>query len=74
MNTESAFSMIKRLFPGQDPETQRDIVIDMGVYGNRKEMSEFLTRLLDQKIYGLARKEILLYIEKINTCLLHKGK
>ncbi|MCX5705491.1 MAG: diguanylate cyclase [Candidatus Omnitrophica bacterium] len=74
MNTESAFSMIKRLFPRQDPETQRDIVIDMGVYGSRKEMSEFLKSLLDQKIYGLGRKEILLYIDKINTCLSHKGK
>jgi hypothetical protein len=71
MSTESAFSMLKRLFPGQDPQTQRDIVIEMGLYGHLKAMSEFLTSLLGQKIQGLDRKEILLSIEKINTRLSH---
>jgi predicted transcriptional regulator len=74
LNSEKAFLMLKRLFSGQGPEMQRDIIIDMGAYGNMKAMSEFLTSQLDQKIYGLARKEILLYIEKINTRLSHKGK
>jgi len=71
LNTESAFSLLKKSFPGQDPQAQRDIVIEMGEHGRLKAMTEFLTSLLGQRIQGLDRKEILSSIEKINTRLSH---